>query len=154
MSESIVHLSHYIAGEWLAANGQEWTADINPSNATEVLARIPSGDATVVNHAVEAAQAGFERWRTASGPQRAEILHQAANLLARRRQDLATLVALEVGKPIGEALQEVDRGVVILRYFAEEAVHPVGMVIPAQQAYSPEYSTLSSEKGRISVQRS
>jgi len=111
-----------------------------------VLARIPSGDATVVNHAVEAAQAGFERWRTASGPQRAEILHQAANLLARRRQDLATLVALEVGKPIGEALQEVDRGVVILRYFAEEAVHPVGMVIPAQQAYSPEYSTLSSER--------
>ncbi len=150
MSESIVHLSHYIAGEWLAANGQEWTADINPSNATEVLARIPSGDATVVNHAVEAAQAGFERWRTASGPQRAEILHQAANLLARRRQDLATLVALEVGKPIGEALQEVDRGVVILRYFAEEAVHPVGMVIPAQQAASLQF-TLRQPLGPVAV---
>ncbi len=150
MSESIVHLSHYIAGEWLAANGQEWTADINPSNATEVLASIPSGDATVVNHAVEAAQAGFERWRTASGPQRAEILHQAANLLARRRQDLATLVALEVGKPIGEALQEVDRGVVILRYFAEEAVQPAGVVTPVQQAASLQF-TLRQPLGPVAV---
>lgn len=150
MSESIVRLSHYIAGEWVAANDQEWTADINPSNAAEVLARIPSGDATTVNRAVEAAHTGFERWRTMSGPQRAEILHRVANLLAQRRQDMGTLVALEVGKPIGEALQEVDRGVVILRYFAEEAVHPVGMVIPAQQAGSLQF-TLRQPLGPVAV---
>ena len=116
MSESVIRLAHYSAGEWLAANGQEWTADINPSNATEVLARVPSADATAVNRAAEAAHSGFERWSTTSGPQRAEILHRAAGLLAQRRQDIATLIALEVGKPIGEALLDVDRGVVILRY--------------------------------------
>ena len=150
MSESIVRLSHYIAGEWSAANGQEWTADLNPSNATEVLAHIPSGDAAVVDRAAEAAQAGFERWRAMSGPQRAEILHRTANLLAQRRQDMATVVALEVGKPIGEALQEVDRGVVILRYFAEEAVHPVGIVVPAQQAGSLQF-TLRQPLGPVAV---
>ena len=150
MSESIVRLSHFIAGEWLASNDQEWTADINPSNAAEVLARIPSGDTATVNRAAEAAQTGFGRWRMMSGPQRAEILHQAANLLAQKRQDLATVVALEVGKPIGEALQEVDRGVVILRYFAEEAVHPVGMVIPAQQAGSLQF-TLRQPLGPVAV---
>src|SRR5579884_1082122 len=117
MSESIVRLSHFVAGEWLTFNDQEWTSDINPSDATEVLARVPLADATVVNRAVEAAQTGSERWRATSGPQRAELLHRAANVLAQRRQDIAKLVALEVGKPIGEALQEVDRGVVILRYF-------------------------------------
>src|SRR5215471_20185947 len=101
MSESLVHLSHYIAGEWLAANGQEWTADINPSNAMEMLARIPWGDAMVVNRAAEAAHPCFVRSRAVSGAQRAESLHQAASVLAQRRQDMATLVALEVGKPIG-----------------------------------------------------
>jgi acyl-CoA reductase-like NAD-dependent aldehyde dehydrogenase len=150
MSESIVRLSHYIAGEWLAANGQEWAFDLNPSNAAEVLARIPLGDAALVNRAAEAAQAGFERWRAMSGPQRAEILHRAAHLLAQRRQDMATQVALEVGKPFGEALQEVDRGVVILRYFAEEAVHPAGMVIPAQQAGSLQF-TLRQPLGPVAV---
>ena len=150
MSESVIRLAHYTAGEWLAANGQEWTADINPSNATEVLARVPSADATVVNRAAEAAHSSFERWRATSGPQRAEILHRAANLLTQRRQDIATLVALEVGKPIGEALQEVDRGVVILRYFAEEAVHPAGIVIPAQQAGSLQF-TLRQPLGPVAV---
>jgi alpha-ketoglutaric semialdehyde dehydrogenase len=150
VSEPVVRLSHYIAGEWLAVNGQEGTADINPSNATEVLARVPSGDATAVHRAAEAAHSGFERWRVTSGPQRAEILHRAASLLAQRRQDIATLVALEVGKPIGEALQEVDRGVVILRYFAEEAVHPAGMVIPTQQTGSLQF-TLRQPLGPVAI---
>ena len=53
MSKPVIRLSHYIAGEWLAVNGQEWTADINPSNATEVLAYVPPGDATEVDRAAE-----------------------------------------------------------------------------------------------------
>jgi len=57
---------------------------------------------------------------------------------------------LEVGKPVGEALQEVDRGVVILRYFAEEAVHPMGMVIPAQRAESFQF-TLRQPLGPVAV---
>ena len=146
----MVELSHYIAGEWCAASGQEWTDDINPSLATEVLARIPSGDAVVVNRAVEAAQASAERWKAMSGPRRAEILHRAANLLAQQRQALATVIALEVGKPISEALQEVERGVVILRYFAEEAVHPIGVTIPAQQAGSLQF-TLRQPLGPVAV---
>ena len=81
MSKPIVRLSQYIASEWLTVNDQAWTDDINPSDATEVLARIPSGDATVVDRAAEAAHSGFERWRTASGPERAEVLHRTANLL-------------------------------------------------------------------------
>lgn len=88
MSEPVIRLSHYIAGEWLAVNGQEWTADINPSNTTEVLAYVPPGDATEVDRAAEAAYSGFERWRVVSESQRAEILHRTANLLAQRRQDI------------------------------------------------------------------
>lgn len=36
-------LSRYVAGEWVTANDGEWIADVNPSGATQVLARIPSG---------------------------------------------------------------------------------------------------------------
>ena len=131
-------------------NDQEWTPDLNPSNTSEVLAHIPSGNASVVDRAAEAAHSAFAKWKATSGPERAEILHRAANLLAQRRQDIATLVALEVGKPVGEAGQEVDRGVVILRYFAEEAVHPMGMVIPAQTAGSLQF-TLRQPLGPVAV---
>jgi acyl-CoA reductase-like NAD-dependent aldehyde dehydrogenase len=143
-------LPHYIAGEWVAANDGEWTADVNPSDATQVLAHIPSGHPEFVNRAVEAAHSAFAAWRAMAGPERAELLHRAASILAELRQDLATLVAFEVGKPIGEAAQEVDRGVVILRYFAEEAVRPMGMVIPAQRAESLQF-TLRQPLGPVAV---
>lgn len=146
----ILQLSHYIAGEWLTLNDQEWTLDLNPSDTSEVLARIPLGNATLVDRAAEAAHSAFERWKATSGPERAEILHRAANLLAQRGQDIARLVALEVGKPIGEAVQEVNRGAVILRYFAEEAVHPMGLVIPAQSAGSLQF-TLRQPLGPVAV---
>jgi alpha-ketoglutaric semialdehyde dehydrogenase len=140
MSESILQLEPYIDGEWLKVHDQKRLPDLNPSDATQVLAHVPEGNPMIVDLAVGAAHLAFARWKTMSGAARAEILHRAANLLAERRQEMATVVALEVGKPIGEATQEIERGVVILRYFAEEAVHPVGVVIPAQSAGSIQFT--------------
>jgi aldehyde dehydrogenase (NAD+) len=133
-------LSHYIAGEWITEKGGNWDADLNPSDTTQVLAQIPQGQPETVDRAIEAAQAGFRVWKAKSGTERANFMHRAANVLDSRRQAFGTLVAQEVGKPIGEALQEVDRGVRILRYFAEEAVHPMGQVIPAQSASGLQFS--------------
>lgn len=143
-------LSHYIAGEWITPNDEAWNPDINPSNANEVLAHVPQGQPEVVDRAVEAAQTGFAAWRAKTGTEKAELFHKAANTLAARRQELGTLVAQEVGKPIGEAVQEVDRGVMILRYFGSEAVHPIGQVIPAQKSGSLQFS-LRQPLGPVAV---
>jgi alpha-ketoglutaric semialdehyde dehydrogenase len=101
---------------------------------------VPLGQADVINRAVEAAHDAFRVWKAKTGTEKAELMHKAANLLGERRQEIGKIVALEVGKPIGEAQQEVDRGVMLLRYFAEEAVHPMGQVIPAQKAGSLQFS--------------
>ena len=150
MSEFTVRLSHYIAGEWLAPHNAVWTEDVNPSDTRQVLAYIPQGQPETVDRAVETAQKTFANWGRASGPERTATLHRVASRLAEVRDDLASLVALEVGKPIGEAEQEVDRGVAILRYFAEEAVHPIGAVIPALLAGSLQFS-LRQPVGPIAV---
>src|SRR6266702_2211453 len=133
-------LSHYIAGEWTADSNSQLTNDVNPSDEQQVLARVPQGQSGEIRQAVLAAQEAFPLWRAKTGTEKANIMHRAANLLAEQRQDLGLIIALEVGKPISEALQEVDRGVMILRYFAEEAVHPNGQVIPAQAAGALQFS--------------
>lgn len=143
-------LSHYVAGEWITPKEDDWSPDINPSDTTQVLARVPNGEPAIVERAVESAQTGFRVWKAKSGAEKANLMHKAANALAARRQELGTIVAQEVGKPIGEALQEVDRGVRILRYFAEEAVHPMGQVIPAQSASSLQFS-LRQPVGPVAV---
>src|SRR5579884_2464021 len=143
-------LSHYIAGEWVTPKEDNWSSDINPSDTTQELARVPQGHPDIVERAVESAQTGFAVWKAKTGNEKANLLHKAANVLAERRQALGTIVAQEVGKPIGEALQEVDRGVMLLRYFAEEAVHPMGQVIPAQSAGSLQFS-LRQPVGPVAV---
>lgn len=146
----IPRLAHYIAGEWIRFTVGVWYADVNPSSEQDILAQIPEGGPAIVDQAVTAAQAAARGWAATPGPQRAQLLYQAANLLAEQRADLGLLVAREVGKPIGEAVQEVDRGVAILRYFAGEAVRPLGDVIPAQQAGSLQFS-LRQPLGPVAV---
>lgn len=143
-------VSYYIHGQWVHAASGEWTPDVNPSDATQTLALLPAGEPEIVDRAVAAARQAAMTWKNTTGPARAEILHRVANALAARRQELGPLVALEVGKPLGEALGEVDRGVMILRYFAEEAVHPLGQVIPAQTAGSLQY-TMRQPLGALAV---
>lgn len=143
-------LRHFVAGEWLAPAEEGTSEDRDPSDAREVLARVPGGDAVLVDRAVTAAVAARDTWGRASGPTRAEALHRAAGTLSARRDELAHMMAREVGKPVGEAGQEVDRGVAILRYFAAEAVHPNGQVIPAQTAGSLQFS-LRQPLGAVAV---
>ena len=125
-------LSSFIGGEWRASAGDRWLPDVNPSDPSDVLAHVPEGVADDVRAAVTAAAAAQERWRDLTGPARAEHLHRWAAAIGERQEALAQLVAREVGKPIGEARGEVARCVMILRYYAGEAVREVGQVIPAQ----------------------
>jgi acyl-CoA reductase-like NAD-dependent aldehyde dehydrogenase len=61
---------------------------------------------------------------------RAEILDRAAALAARRRQDIARLLALELGKPLKDGLGELDRVADTFAVCAAEARRIGGDVLP------------------------
>src|SRR5205823_13875160 len=73
-----------------------------------------------------------------------------AAVIADRHEVLAQALCREVGKPIGEARGEVGRCVMILRYFAGEAVREIGEVIPAQIAGSLQF-TLREPLGVVAL---
>jgi aldehyde dehydrogenase (NAD+) len=75
-----------------------------------------------------------------AGPIRADHLYTWSARIGERQEELAQAVCREVGKPIGEARGEVARCITILRYYAGEAVRPIGDVIPAQAAGAFQYS--------------
>ncbi len=150
MAVDTATLSHFVGGEWLSISEGNHTPDLNPSDATQVLAQVPQAGPQTLDRAAEAATRAFRPWSRGTGQARADVLHRAANVLAARRDEFAKLMASEVGKPIGEAGMEADRGVMILRYFAEEAVRPNGSVIPAQQAGSIQF-TLRQPLGPVAV---
>jgi succinate-semialdehyde dehydrogenase / glutarate-semialdehyde dehydrogenase len=76
-------------------------------------------------------------WRTTSFEHRAGIVRAAADLLDERRDELARLMAVEMGKPITGGLAEVDKCAWVCRYYADHAAeHLADVPIEADRAKS------------------
>lgn len=94
-----------------------------------VIGEVPSQSAEDVGLAVARARAAL-----AAGPlpiwRRAEVLDRAAERLAARRDEFATIIAREAAKPIKTARVEVERAVGTLRFSAAEARTLAGDMIP------------------------
>lgn len=143
-------LSSFIGGDFRPAPDDEFVDDLNPSDASDVVARVPLGDAAEIDAAADAASAALPAWRAKSGPQRADALHAWAEAIAARREEIAQACAREVGKPITESRGETSRCVAILRYYAGEAVRDSGRVIPAQSADALQF-TLNEPLGVVAL---
>ncbi len=103
----------------------------NPATG-EAFARMSSVDRAGVAQALTDAQAAFDPWRQLHGRGRGDLLHQVANELQRRREEIARLITLENGKPLTQSQGEVAMSVDHLRWFAEEARRAYGRIVPPQ----------------------
>jgi len=133
-------LRSFIAGIFQNGSSDRFVPDVNPSDATDIIAEVPEGTADDVQAAVQAAAEALPRWCELTGPARAEHLYRWAAAIATRQEELAQSMMREVGKPITEARGEVTRCVTILRYYAGEAVRETGAIIPAQIVGALQFS--------------
>jgi len=121
-----------IDGKWVdAANGATFD-DINPANKTDVLGTFPRSDHRDADRAVEAAKVHFPKWRRVPAPRRAEILFRAAEILLRRKQELAQLMTREMGKVLMESQGDVQEAIDMLYYIAGEGRRLHGETTPSE----------------------
>jgi acyl-CoA reductase-like NAD-dependent aldehyde dehydrogenase len=99
----VVRDRFFIGGEWVAPSGGG-TIDVVESATEEVMGRIPAGTAADVDAAVAAARAAFESWSQTSPMERAQYLGAIAAGLSERAEEIAALIAREVGMPIRESM--------------------------------------------------
>jgi succinate-semialdehyde dehydrogenase/glutarate-semialdehyde dehydrogenase len=117
----------YIDGAWV---GTPATSVTNPVNGIE-LAKVPRLSTAEATQAVEAAERAFPAWAKLTAKQRANILRKWFELIVANREDLALILTSEQGKPLSEALGEVDIGGAYVEFFAEEARRIYGETIPS-----------------------
>src|SRR5207247_8832197 len=60
-------------------------------------------------------------WRGSAFAERGERMRRAAALLRERKEDLARLMALEMGKPLAQGRAETDKCAWVCDYYAENA---------------------------------
>ena len=101
------------------ATAQHHYATVNPYTG-ESVREFESLTRDEVDHAITTAHKAFADWRARPIDERAAIVRRAAELMTRRREHLARLVTLEMGKLIGEAGQEAELSASILRFYGDE----------------------------------
>ena len=114
-----------IGGEWRpAASGQ--TLDVQDPATGAVIKTVADGGVADGLAALDAAVAAGPAWARTPPRERGEVLRRAFDLLQQRRDEVALLMTLEMGKPLAESLAEVAYGGEFLRWFSEEAVRITG----------------------------
>jgi acyl-CoA reductase-like NAD-dependent aldehyde dehydrogenase len=81
---------------------------INPATG-EVFARCPAAGRAELDRAVAAARRASSAWRERSFEERRAVIGRIAEVLRANQAQLAELLTLEQGKPVGQSRAEIDR---------------------------------------------
>ncbi len=113
---------HLIDGDWRQSADGSTFDRVSPSHGS-VVTKAAKGGARDVDAAVSAARLAFDkgRWSRTSGKERATLLLKIADLIDRERERIAYWETLESGKPISQAMAEIEGASDIWRFAASLA---------------------------------
>jgi len=126
---SYPQLRLYIDGHWVAHTLSGELPVENPADGS-ILGRLPLAGPMELNAALEAAGAGFKRWRRMLALDRFHVITAATRLLRERAKHIAHVLTLEQGKPLAESLREVMLSAEIIDFLAEEGKRLYGRTVP------------------------
>lgn len=120
-----------IDGTWTRGTSGKDQAVLNPANG-ETIGRVAHADRADLDHALEAAERGFRKWKRSSPMERSAALRKGAEILRTRVDEIGLMMTMEQGKPLAEAKSETMAAAEIMEWFAEEARRTYGRIVPAR----------------------
>lgn len=103
-------VKNYVGGEWALSSSTEWTEVTNPATG-DTIGAVPSGEASDVDAAVNAAKKAFSSWREVPAAVRARYLFDLRNLMEKNYEELLSICTQEHGKTFEESKGDVRRGI-------------------------------------------
>jgi succinate-semialdehyde dehydrogenase / glutarate-semialdehyde dehydrogenase len=120
----------YINGKWIGNDYEVLTEIINPATK-EVIGAVPTGGAYEAEQAVDAAHKAFKLWSKKTADERYQLLMKWFYLIEKNKHEIARIMTIEQGKPLKEALGEVQYANGFISWYAEEGKRVYGETIPA-----------------------
>jgi succinate-semialdehyde dehydrogenase/glutarate-semialdehyde dehydrogenase len=120
-----------IDGVWRPGSTGAGEDLINPATA-QTIARLPHASAADLDEALAASARGFKVWKAMTAIQRFAVMNKAADLIEARKAEIARTLTMENGKPLAEALGEVQFSADVTRWYAEEGKRAYGRIVPAR----------------------
>jgi acyl-CoA reductase-like NAD-dependent aldehyde dehydrogenase len=125
-------LQMYVDGRWVDAADGATFESYDPATG-EVLALVPRSTSVDVDRAVAAARRAFDdgTWGSAVAERdRARLLLRMSDLVREQRQELAELEVRDCGKPIADALGDIDEVAFMFEYYGGWATKIAGDIPP------------------------
>ncbi|MEE9590578.1 MAG: NAD-dependent succinate-semialdehyde dehydrogenase [Hyphomicrobiaceae bacterium] len=130
-AEGYETLEVLINGRWRPGSSRHSEPVMNPATG-EVLGHVPHVTGDDLDEALDASAQGFRAWGARSALDRQSVLQAAAALMTERRDAIAKVLTLEMGKPLAEAGGEVDFAIATTRWYGEEGRRAYGRLIPSR----------------------
>ena len=113
--------TNWIGNRSVPGSGGE-IAVLNPATE-DLIDFIPKGTKEDAEAAVSAARQAFEAWAARSPIERRNAIRVSADKLAAIRDEVSRLFTSEMGKPLPQAMAEINASIDMMRSFAEMVVH-------------------------------
>jgi succinate-semialdehyde dehydrogenase / glutarate-semialdehyde dehydrogenase len=126
----------FIAGEW--RDGAKGTFPVEDPSVAQPLCEVADASPQDAMAALDAAVAAGPAFGAMAPRERGEILRRAFETIIARKEELALLMTLEMGKTVTESLGEITYAAEFFRWFSEEAVRIDG-----------RYATAANGNGRV-----
>ena len=108
----------FIGGSWIHAHA---SLDVHNPADNALIACVPDVGASGAVAAINAAEEALPGWMALTAKERASVLRRWYDLIRDNEADLAHLVTVEQGKPLGESRAEVAYAAAYIEWFSEEA---------------------------------
>ena len=126
-SDTLLHVD----GVWRAGSGRR-TIPVEDPATGEIIGQVAHAETADLDEALAAAERGFAVWKHTSAQERYLLMKRASALFRQRADTIAHRLTCEQGKPLSEALGEVNLGADLIDWFAEEGRRTYGRIIPAR----------------------
>ncbi|MBL4655108.1 MAG: NAD-dependent succinate-semialdehyde dehydrogenase [Bacteroidia bacterium] len=93
---------------------------INPFN-NELIQTFAETSQEEIEQKLQCASEAYKTWKGVSFSEKSKLMNVVADLMVSKKDELAQLMTLEMGKPIREAKAEIEKCALVCNYYADNA---------------------------------
>ena len=147
-TNKLFEASNYINRRFVKSEG-EFFDNINPATK-ESVGKFPQSTPDDVSFAYKSAREAFGKWKKLSRIRRGDIFFKLAQIIERRRDDLAAVISIETGKNYNESIAEVNEALHMAQYAFGSGRDPMGEAV-ASEIPEKDCYMLRKPKGVIAI---
>lgn len=121
--------SNLLDGKWIVKNSDKLIEIKSPANG-ETVGFVEAMSKEAVDEAIRVAREEQKKWREVPTNQKSRLLHNVADLLEERIEEMAEIMMVEIAKDKKSAMSEIKRTADLIRFTADTAENIKGESIP------------------------